>query len=260
MDMRRTLALLLAACLAFFSYGCGSGGEMGLPDYLKTVSELHDGVAWDLGVILGEMGDLDLRDYYDLPSLRGLFSEAAGVFDTAWQKADAMYPPSEAIPLHLDLLEFYAQGVRGMSEAENTIGFFEAALPMLADVENLALPNLSEGVGVAEIKAAATEDSKTMSGYYRELSGMEPPEGLEEYRERLMAYLHSIDDAAASVDREIKPEDMGPYQRFREWFSGAVKEAGMLNAEALDRLGSLNGRIDSFLVEGKSLAERIQRF
>ncbi len=257
--MRSALGLLLAVCMALFCVGCGGGGEMGLSDYLKAVSELHDGVAWDLGVILGEMGGLDLKDYYDLPSLKDLFREATEVFDSAWKGADAMYPPSEAVPLHLDLLDFYAQGVRDMSDAENTIGFFEAALPMLADAENLALPNLSEGAGVPEIKAAATEDSKTMSGYFRELSGMEPPEGLEDFRERLMGYIHSIDDAAANVDREIKPEDMGPYQRFREWFAGAVKEADALTAEAMDLLGGLSGKVDGFLAEGRSLAERIQR-
>ena len=260
MRARRVFAILLTGCLLASCWGCGGGGEMGLSEYLKAVSELHDGVAWDLGVLLGEMGALDIRDYYDLPALRDLFREAAEVFDAAWREADAMYPPPEAIPLHLDLLDFYAEGVGEMSDAENTIGFFEAALPMLADVENLALPNLAADAGVPEIKAAAMEDSKTMSGYHHELSGMEPPERQREFRERLMTYLHSIDDAAAAVDREIKPEDPGPYQRFREWFAGAVTETSALSADALASLGELNGTIDCFIAEGKALAERIQKF
>jgi hypothetical protein len=233
---------------------------MSISDYLKAISELHDGVAWDLGVVVGEMGGLDLRDYYDFPALREVFRSAAGVFDSAWQKADAMYPPPEAVPLHLDLLDFYARGVRGMNDADNAIGFFEAALPMLADVENLALPNLPENAGVPEIKAAATEDSKTMSGYVRELSDMHPPDDLVDYRGRLIDYLRSMDDAAATVDREIKPEDMGPYQRFREWFAGAAKNAAALSEEAMGSLVGLSGKMDFFIEEGKGLAERIQKF
>ncbi|MBC7230747.1 MAG: hypothetical protein H5T74_10205 [Actinobacteria bacterium] len=256
--MRRVTAFLLAGCLLAVSFGCGGGTEMGLSEYLEAVSELHDGVAWDLGALLGEMGGLDPRDYYDLPDLQELFRQAAEVFDAAWQKADAMYPPPEAVPLHLDLMDFYARGVRDMSDAENTIGFFEAALPMLADVENIALPGLPENAGVPEIKAAAAEDSKTMSGYCRELRGMEPPDDLLAFRERLWGYLHSIDDAAATVDREIKPEDMGPYQRFREWFAGAVAEAPALREEALGILSGLSARIDVFIAEGKELAERVQ--
>jgi len=108
-------------------------------------------------------------------------------------------PGPEAVPLHVDLLEFYADGAEGMSYVQDSLGFFEVVLPMLQDVENLALPALPDNAGIPEIKAAAAEDRKTMEGYLKDLENMEPPEGLQEYSDKLMDYFRSIDEAGFST-------------------------------------------------------------
>ena len=97
---------------------------MSLSDYRKSISELHDGVAWDLGETVGELNNLDFKDFYDLPELREVFDGAEEIFATAWDTADSMYPPQQAQELHSNLLDFYAEGAEGMLNLKNALGFF----------------------------------------------------------------------------------------------------------------------------------------
>lgn len=255
---RKVLVLTLAAVLLAALAGCGESGEMSLSEYRKGISELHDGVAWDLGVTLEKLNELSFEDYYDLPGLREVFAGAESIFTAARDTADPMYPPPQAEALHIGLLEFYTGGAEGMRDLRNSVGFFEAALPMLRDVENLALPDLPENAGAEEIKAAAAEDRKTMDGYLKELDGMEPPQGLHAYRDRLVEFFRSIDEAAAAVEQAVKPEDLNSFLQFRGWFATAVEGAQTLWNEAISFLGGLGGSIDVYIEQGKELAARIQ--
>jgi hypothetical protein len=159
----------------------------------------------------------------------------------------------------VDLLDFYAEGAEGMRDLQNALGFFEAVLPMLRDVENLALPNLPEAAGVPEIKAAAMEDRKTMDGYLKELGGMEPPQELLPYRDKLTVFFRSIDEAAGAVDQAVKPEDLASFVQFRQWFATALEESRELWSEATSFLSGLSGSIDPYIEQGKELAAQIQR-
>jgi hypothetical protein len=256
--LRRIMAVLLIAAILAVPAGCGGGGEMSLSEYRKAISELHDGVAWDLGETVGELNNLDFKDFYDLPELRDIFFGAEEIFAAAWDAADALYPPPQAEELHMDLLDFYTQGAESMQELQNALGFFEAVLPMLRDVENLALPDLQENAGEAEIKAAAAEDRRTMEGYMGELEGMDPPDELQPYREKLTDFFRSIDEAVAAVDQAVKPEDLSSFAQFRQWFATALVEAQTLWEEAMSYLDGLSGSIDPYIEQGKELAARIQ--
>jgi hypothetical protein len=257
--IRKIVAAMLTAALVLALAGCGGGEELSLSEYRKSISELHDGVAWDLGVVFEGLNDLNFKDFYDLPALADIFSNAHDIFDAAWINADAMYPPPEAIPLHLDLLDFYSEGVEGAGELVNAMGFFEAVLPMLKDVQNLALPDLPEEAGVPEIKAAAMEDRKTMDVYLKDLEGMEPPDDLQPYHEKLKEFFRSIDEAVSAMDQAVTPEDRNPYMQFRQWFGTTLEESRALWDEAMAYLGALNARVDGYIEEGKELAGRIQQ-
>ncbi len=255
---RRVVIVALAAALLAAMSGCGEGGEMSLSEYRTSISELHDGVAWDLGVALETLNGLSFDDYYDLPEMRDAFAAAEVIFASAWDTADPMYPPREAEPLHVDLLEFYAEGAAAMRGVQDSIGFLEAALPMLQDVENLAIPALPEGAGEPEIKAAAAEDRRSMEGYLKEMDGMYPPRELQAFRDKLTEFFRSIDDAVAAVDQAVRPEDLSPFPQFRAWFTTAIEDARALWSEAVAFLGALGAAIDEYIEQGKELAARIQ--
>jgi len=255
---RRITVVLLAASIIAALAGCGGGGQMSLSDYRKSISELHDGVAWDLGETVGELNNLDFKDFYDLPELREVFRGAEDIFSAAWDTADPMYPPQQAEELHMDLLDYYAQGAEGMREIQDTLGFFEAVLPMLRDVENLAMPDLPENAGEAEIRAAAAEDRRTMEGYIGELEGMDPPDDLQPYHAKLMDFFRSIDEAVDGVEQAVKPEDLSSFAGFRQWFAAALVEAQTLWEEAMSYLDGLSGSIDPYIEQGQELAARIQ--
>lgn len=203
------------------------------------------------------MNDLDFRDYYDLPELREVFGSAQEIFTAAWNTAGSLYPPQEAEELHTDLMGFYSEGADAMRELQNSLAFFEAVLPMLRDVENLALPDLPEEAGEAEIKAAVAEDRRTMEGYIEELEGMDPPDDLQPYRTKLTDFFRSIDEAVDEVDQAVKPEDLTSFAGFRQWFSTALVEAQTLWEEAMSYLDGLSVSIDSYIEQGQELAARI---
>ena len=255
--MRRFTVVLLAAALLAILSGCGDGDAMSLSDYRKTISELHDGVAWDLGVTVEELNDLDFRDYYDLSELREVFGSAREIFTAAWDTAGSLYPPQEAEELHADLIGFYSEGAEAMRELQNSLAFFEAVLPMLRDVENLALPDLPEDAGEDEIKAAVAEDRRTMEGYMGELQGMDHLDDLRAYREKLMDFFRSIDEAVDEVDQAVTPEDLSSFAGFRQWFVNALVEAEALWEEAMSCLDGLSVSIDPYIEQGKELAALI---
>ncbi|RJP26203.1 MAG: hypothetical protein C4536_16055 [Actinobacteria bacterium] len=256
--VRRIITVLLAVAVLAALAGCGDGGEMSLSDYRKTISELHDSVAWDMGDTVEELNDLDFKDFYDLPDLRMVFLGAEEIFAAAWDIADPIYPPPQAEMLHVDLLDFYAEGAESMRDVQNALGFFEVVLPMLRDVENLALPDLPENAGVPEIKAAAAEDRRTMEGYMRELEGIDPPDDLQPYREKLEGFFRSIDEAVAAVDQSVTPENFDSFAQFRQWFATALVESESLWGEAMSYLDGMSDIIDHYIEMGKELAARIQ--
>ncbi len=253
--LRGMLALVLLAAAA----GCGNGGEVGLPEYRERISELHDGVAWDLGAVLEQLNGLSFADYYDLPELREIFAAAEKVFSSARDTAGSLSPPQQALSLHPDLLDFYAAGAESMRGLRDSLGFFEAVFPMLSDVENLALPNLAAGAGAPEIKAAAMEDGKTMGGYIAELEGMKPPDELGPYRDELVHLLRSIDEAAAALDRAVTAEDIDPFALYLQWFEGAREGSQELWEEAMAYLGGLGAVLDGYIEQGGLLAARMHQ-
>ena len=256
--MRGYLVAVLIAAPLLFAAGCGGGGEMSLSEYRKSISDLHDGVAWDLGDVVEELGNLDFGDYYDLLELQEVYRGVNDIFTSAMQEAEVMEPPPQARALQEDLVDFYSEGADSTRELVNALGFFEAVLPMLRDVENLALPALAEGAGVPEIRAAASEDRKTMDGYLDELSGMEPPEGLERYRGSLAEFFRSIDEAVAAMAQAVTPEDRNPFLQFRQWYAAALDRSRVLWEEAMAYLRAEGGMVDRLIEEGKELAGRIQ--
>jgi nitrate reductase assembly molybdenum cofactor insertion protein NarJ len=97
-----------------------------------------------------------------------------------------------------------------------------------------------------------------MDGYLNELEGMEPPRELQPYRDKLMDFFHSIDEAAAAVDQAVKPEDLSSFAQFRQWFATALEDSQALWSEATSFLSGLGGSIDTYIEQGKELAARIQ--
>lgn len=257
--MRKLAAAVLMAALILLPAGCGGSGEMSLPEYRKSISELHDEVAWDLGAAFEQLANLDFEDYYDMPQLQKVFRNAREILLEALDGAQDMQPPPQAEALHADLLGFYSSGAEEMRALDRSMGYFQAVLPMLSDVENLALPDLPEDVGEPEVKAAAIEDRKTMDAYLKELDSMEPPQELEEYNEKLTTFFRSIDEAIAGMEQSVTPEDLSAYSAYRQWFAAHIETTQTLWDEAMSYLGGLNQRVDSLIERGKELAGRIQQ-
>jgi hypothetical protein len=139
------------------------------------------------------------------------------------------------------------------------MGYFQAVLPMLSDVENLALPDLPEDAGEPEVKAAAIEDRRTMDDYLEELDRMEPPRELDEYNGVLTDFFRAIDEAIAGLEQSVTPEDLSALSAYRQWFAAHIEAARGLWDEAVSYLGGLNLRVDSLIEEGKELAGRIHQ-
>lgn len=254
------LFLLLAVVFttAYFS-GCGGKAQlMDLSEYKKSISELHDGVAWDLGYALETLGSLDFTDYYHLADLQSVFQGAYDIFAAAYTQADSLYPPREAEPLHLDLLHFYGEGQEEMGILVNSMGLFQVVLPMLADVENLALPSLADEAQLPEVKAAAEEDHRTMDMYLQEIEGMVPPPDLEEFLDQLRGFFQSLRDAAVAVEQTTTQENREAFSQLRQRWPSQIDSARLLQGRAEGYLMGLGGRIDALIEKGRELASRIQ--
>jgi len=239
--------------------GCGERTQlMNLSDYKKSISELHDGVAWDLGYTLESLGSLDPENYYQLSDLQAVFQGAHDIFAAAYAEADSLYPPEEAEPLHLDLLHFYAEGQEETGMMVNSMGLFQVVLPMLADMENLALPSLAEGVQLPEVKAAAEEDHRTMDMYLHEVEGMVPPEDLQAFLDELRRFFQSLRDMVVAVEQTTTQEDRNAFLQLRQQWPSLMDKVRDFR-EFCDRYrAGLGGRIDGLIERGRELASRIQ--
>jgi len=256
--MRKAAAVLLALALLLVFAGCGGTGVTSLSEYRERISELHDHVVGSLDFASDELSSLSYGDYYDLRELQGVFGGVNETFRSAKKEADAMRPPPEVEALYEDLVTYYAHGENDTGDIANALGFFRAVLPMLTDVENLALPNLPEDAEVSRIKAASTEDGKTMHDYIKDLSGMEPPKELRPYRDKLVAFFRSIEEAVAGVERAITPGDRSAFLQFQREFPTVLEGKHVLEAEITVYLRLMGKRIDYLIAKGEELATRIQ--
>lgn len=255
------LILVAAVCLVFalLAPGCGEKGEtMSAPEYKKRVSEIHDGVAWDLSYVLESLAEVSGDEYYYLQKVSEVFSRAQEIFTVAYRTLEALNPPEEALDLHLELMHFYADGERETGVVLNSLGLFQILLPMLVDVENLALPSLGEQPQPQDIRAAAEEDGKTMDLYLRELEGISPPEELEDYLERARGLFLAVRDMVAGVIQAAPTKESESLADFRQRFAPVTKEAEALQNTVQDYLAGVGGRIDELIERGKELAARIK--
>lgn len=227
-------------------------------DYLKRISEIHDGVAWDLGYVLESLSDIPTDDYYHLEELRELFRQAQAIFTSAYREAGSLQPLPEAEDLQDDLLAFYEKGDREVGNIVGSVDFFMAVLPMLADVQNLALPSLPEGATMEEVKAAAEEDRRTLDMYLKDLEGWRPPDDLQTYLERVRGFLSSVKDAVVGVEQAVAPENQVALSQLRQQYAAMVETAQLLQGEVTGYLGGIGYRIDVLIQEGRGLAVRIQ--
>lgn len=257
--MRRATAALVTLAVVVAAAGCGDSGAMSMADYRQSISEVHDGVALDLGQAFEKLSTLSYEDYYDLMGLREVFDDAGAVFGNAEEQAGRLAPPGEARALHADLLAFYAEGREITGDLAGTAAFFEAVLPMLADVENLALPDLPEDAGIPEIKAATAEDIETTDGYVRNLDGMEPPGALGPLRERLVGFFRSLGDAIRGVDQAVTPEDRNAFLALRQGFPSHLETRNTLWGESQAYLSGMKPQVDGLIETGQGLATRIQQ-
>ncbi len=250
-----TLAIL--ALLILFP-GCGNDQAEEAAGYLQVISQIHDGVAWDLGYVLESLSGIPKDDYYHLEELGQLFREAQEIFTSAYREASSLQPLPEAESLQADLLRFYQEGDGKIGEIVGCIDFFQAVLPMLADVQNLALPSLPEGAAVEEIKAAAAEDHRTLDMYLEDLEGAEPPQELQAYLKRLRSFLLSVMEAVVGVEQAVTPEDQQALSLLRGQYAATVETAQLMEYEVAGFLGTVGSCIDALIKEGRGLAVRIQ--
>ncbi len=261
---RRYLALLLpvaALCLvsAMLASGCGKKGEtLSVPDYRKRVSEIHDGVAWDLSYVLESLTEVSGDEYYHLQAVGEVFSQAQEIFSGAYRSLDALNPPEEALDLHLELMRFYADGERETGVVINSLGLFQILLPMLVDVDNLALPSLGEQPQPQDIRAAAEEDGRTMDEDLRELEGISPPEELQDYLERARGLFRAVKDMVSGVLQAAPTKEPESLADFRQRFAPVAGEAADLRNTVQAYLEGVGGRIDELIERGRELAARIK--
>lgn len=258
----RFLALLALPFLtvgALVFSGCGKRVEtLSLPEYRKRISEIHDEVAWDLGYALESLGTFSGDEYYHLQEVNEVFARAQEIFSGAYRALDALDSPEEALELHLDLMHFYADGEREASTVVNSLGLFQISLPMLVDVDNLALPSLPEPPQPQEIRGAAEEDARTMDMYLGQLEGITPPEETKEYLERLRALFRGIRDLVSGVLQVAPPGELEALANFRQLFAPLEGEASALRDIVEIYIAGVGGRIDGLIERGGDLAARIE--
>ncbi|MDI6873836.1 hypothetical protein [Candidatus Solincola sp.] len=264
LDRRRyfyPLVPIAALCLmaAVLAAGCGRRGEsLSASEYKKRISEIHDGVAWDLSYVLESLVEVSGDEYYQLQEVGDLFERAKEIFSGAYRALDSLDPPEEALELHLDLMHFYADGERETSTVVNSLGLFQIVLPMLVDVDNLALPSLPEQPQPEEIRGAAEEDARTMHMYLGELEGITPPEEMREYLDKLRALFRGIRDMVSGVLQAAPSKEMESLADFRQRFAPLAGEAVALQGTVQAYLAGVGGRIDGLIERGGELAARIK--
>lgn len=252
------VAALFAFFLACLPWGCSGGGSMDLPSYKERVSEIHDGVAWDLGYVLESLSGLSVEEYRSLEELGEVFKNARGIFGNAYQQTESLLPPSEAADLHSQLLEFYSRGREETGALVDALGFLQVVIPMLADVQNLALPALSEQAGPEEIKAAAEEDHRTMNMYVGEMEGITPPGELASFLEEMYAFFCAIREWVIGVEQAVPPGELEALAQFRAQFTEVPGRIAQLEGQINGYLGGIGARIDALIERGAVLAAGIQ--
>jgi hypothetical protein len=243
--MRGLLAFLLLTALVTGLMGCGSQTKvLSVDEYDARMQAIQDGLSENLDTLSQRLGSITQLDYYDLMDLEDQVVGTAEAFKAAKGQAVAMNTPDEVQDIHKSFINFYSFGEDISNEIASDIAFFHNILPMLTDVENLALPNIVPEAEVARIKAAAAEDVSSMQGYEKGLKGMNPPSELEPYKETLANFFRSIENAVADVDRAITPEDRSMFLQFQQDFAGMLNQQKVYTGMISVYLVNFRDRID----------------
>jgi hypothetical protein len=139
----------------------------------------------------------------------------------------------------------------------NGIRFFQSILPMLVDMDNLALPQLEEDAGLTQIEAASTEDRKTMQMYIKDLSRMKPPAALSEYQDDLLGLIRVLDESISRLDQSVASGENSALSVYQQEYITVLERVDEFWEEAMDYLGLLQRRIEFLIVRGKTLSARI---
>jgi hypothetical protein len=139
----------------------------------------------------------------------------------------------------------------------NATRFFEVVVPMLVDMENLALPQVALEADIEAVRAASAEDRETLRGYMDDLDGLRPPDDLEIYQQDLLSFFQSLDESISRLDQEVTPDDRSALERFSQEYPAAIGEVNVFREEAAAYLRGLEGRLDSLIENGEELARRI---
>ena len=253
-----TLAAVLAVVLLALIAGCGKkGGPLSLSQYKKEVSAIHDELAMGLGEGLQELPSLDPRDYQQLQGLKELYDRLSGLFRSSYAATSSLEPPEEAENLHRFLLEFYAAGEKAMGGSAAGIGFTRSVLPMLADMENLALVHLPEGADAAAVHAAADEDVATLEDYLRDVEGMKVIPELQERHGLLVESFRHLKEGAEAVRSGYGEENKAPLEEFLARYESRKGIFERTERELVEWVAGREARVDHLLQVGRDLGKMI---
>ncbi|MDY6794352.1 MAG: hypothetical protein SWK76_03580 [Actinomycetota bacterium] len=255
--MRGMVRSALILTLLFGTFGCGGGATMSIAGYRENISDLHNGVASGMGYAFEKLNSLQYDDYFSVLELQDIFEQAGAVFSSAREEAKGISPPPEAEFLQADLLDFYTNGELDMDVMVNATRFFEVVVPMLVDMENLALPQVAMEADIEAVRAASAEDRETLQGYMDDLDGLRPPDDLELYQQDLLSFFQSLDESISRLDQEVTPENSSALERFNQEYPAVIAEVNVFGEEAIAYLRGLEGRLDSLIENGEELARRI---
>jgi hypothetical protein len=255
--VRRVIPLLLTATVLLMSFGCGGGGTLSLSEYQERISELHEDVLADLGDVTRSLDSIPYDDYWGLLELEDVFELSYESFVSAGKEASGITPPPEAESLHQDLVGYYLLGEINMDSIINGIRFFQSVLPMLVDMDNLALPQLQEDAGPTQIEAASTEDRKTMQIYIKDLSGMKPPATLWDYQDDLESLFRALEDIIGRLDQSVASGDNAALPTYQQEYEAVLERVHEFWEGAMDYLGLMQQRMDFLIMRGEALSARI---
>lgn len=251
------LALLTAALMAAL-VGCGEEkGVLTLSQYKKEISAIHDELAMGLGECLGELPSLNPRDYLQLQKLKEIYEGLSGLFRSSYASASNLEPPDEALNLHQFLLDFYSAGERTTGDSAAGIGFTRSVLPMLADMDNLALAHLPEGSDAAAVQAAASEDQVTLEDYLEDLEGMKVIPELEEKQALLLEAFRYLREGVEAVKTGYTEENRVPLEDFLGRYGSVMEKVRGMEKELVDWVAGREARVDHLLQVGKDLGKMI---
>ncbi len=251
-------AVAAIAALLFLASGCQEGnGPLSLSQYRKEISQIHDGLAMGIGEFLEELPAIDLQDYRQLQLLKELYEGMSGLFRSSYAAANSLDPPVEASMLHQFLLGFYAAGEKTTGDSAAGIGFVRSVLPMLADLENLALAHLPEEADFAQVQAAASEDKATLEDYLEDTERMKVIPDLEEEHRQLVGCFRDLKDKVEAVRTGYSRENQVPLEDFMAFHVYKMETIQRLKAELVGWVASREARVDHLLRVGKDLGKMI---